>query len=30
VLYIGALRVMRQQNLHIEVPLHITATRSAR
>jgi len=30
VLYIGALRVMRQQHLHIEVPLHITATRSAR
>jgi hypothetical protein len=30
VLYIGALRLMRQQSLHFEVPLHITATRSAR
>jgi hypothetical protein len=30
VLYIGALRLMRQQSLHLEVPLHITATRSAR
>jgi hypothetical protein len=29
VLYIGALRLMRQQSLHLEVPLHITATRSA-
>jgi hypothetical protein len=29
VLYIGALRVMRQQSLHLEVPLHITATGSA-
>jgi hypothetical protein len=30
VLYIGALRLMRQQTLHLEVPLHITATGSAR
>jgi hypothetical protein len=30
VLYIGALRLMRQQSLHLEVPVHITATRSAR
>lgn len=30
VLYIGALRLMRQQSVHLEVPLHITATRSAR
>jgi hypothetical protein len=29
VLYIGALRLMRQQSLYLEVPLHITATRSA-
>jgi len=28
VLYIGALRLMRQQSLYLEVPLHITATRS--
>jgi hypothetical protein len=28
VLYIGALRLMRQETLHLEVPLHITATRS--
>jgi hypothetical protein len=30
VLYIGALRLMRQETLHLEVPLHITATRSTR
>jgi hypothetical protein len=30
VLYIGALRLMRQQSLYLEVPLHITATRGAR
>jgi hypothetical protein len=30
VLYVGALRLMRQQSLHLEVPLHITATRGAR
>ena len=29
VLYVGALRLMRQQSLYLEVPLHITATRSA-
>ena len=30
VLYVGALRLMRQQSLYLEVPLHITATRGAR
>jgi hypothetical protein len=30
VLYVGALRLMRQQSVYLEVPLHITATRSAR
>jgi hypothetical protein len=30
VLYIGALRLMRQQSLYLEVPLRIVATRSAR
>ena len=30
VLYIGALCLMRQQSLYLEVPLHITATRGAR
>jgi hypothetical protein len=29
VLYIGALHLMREQSLYLEVPLHITATRSA-
>ena len=29
VLYIGALRLMREQSLYLEVPLHITATRGA-
>jgi hypothetical protein len=29
VLYVGALRLMREQNLYLEVPLHITATRGA-
>ena len=30
VLYVGALRLMRQQSLYLEVPLHITATRAPR
>jgi hypothetical protein len=30
VLYVGAIRLMRQESLYLEVPLHITATQGAR